>query len=68
VNGVDSDSAADGELSRPREEALLEAILRHQAGIDPFCIGPVLDLAAVGIVNSAWRNSPVEVWHASRGP
>lgn len=30
--------------------------------------GPVLDLAAVGIVNSGWRNSPVEDWHAGDGP
>jgi hypothetical protein len=26
------------------------------------------DLAAVGIVNSGWRNSPVEDWHAGDGP
>jgi hypothetical protein len=42
--------------------------LHHQVGIDPDHIGEVLDLAAVGIVNSAWRNSPVEDWHASGGP
>lgn len=28
------------------------------------CAAAVLDLAAVGIVNSAWRNSPAEDWHA----
>jgi len=35
------------------EDALLEAILRPQVGIDPFRVGQVLDLAAVGIVNPA---------------
>ena len=43
---------------------MLEAMLRHQVGIDPCAAGPVLDLVAVGMVNSAWRNSPVEDWHA----
>jgi len=56
------------EISPQREAALLEAVLRHQVGIDPSLVGPVLDLAAVGIVNSAWRNSPVEDWHAGDGP
>jgi hypothetical protein len=68
VNGAEHGSADDGELFAEREEALLEAILRHQVGVDPFRVGPVLDLAAVGIVNSAWRNSPVEDWHAGNGP
>ena len=44
-----------------------EAILRHQIGIDPQHLGSVLDLVALGIVNSAWRNSPVEDWHAHGG-
>jgi hypothetical protein len=50
-------------ISPERELALLDAILRHQVQLDPDHVGPVLDLAAVGIVNSAWRNSPVESWH-----
>ncbi len=56
------------EISPQREEALLEAVLRHQVGIDPSQLGPVLDVAAVGIVNGGWRNSPVEDWHAGDGP
>jgi hypothetical protein len=68
VNGAGGGSMDDGALSSAREEVLLEATLRHQVGIDPFRVGPVLDLAAVGIVNSAWRNSPVEDWHAGDGP
>ncbi len=51
-------------MSRQREQALVEAMLRYQVQIDPDELGPVLDLAAVGIVNSAWRNSPVEDWHS----
>src|SRR5205809_4720991 len=34
------------EISPRREEALLEAVLRHQVGIDPSQLGPVLDLVA----------------------
>jgi hypothetical protein len=55
-------------MSPQREAALVEAMLRHQVGVAPDRLGPVLDLAAVGIVNSGWRNSPVEDWHAGDGP
>ena len=64
----DQISAVRDEISPQQEEALLEAMLRYQVGIDPDRLGSVLDLAAVGIVNSAWRNSPVEDWHAGDGP
>lgn len=37
-------------------------------GIDPHWRGAVLDLAAVGLVNGVWRNSPVENRHADGGP
>lgn len=50
------------------EEAMVGRMLRHQVGIDPDRLDQVLDLAAVGIVNSTWRNSPVEDWHAGTGP
>lgn len=67
--------AGDGEgamsrdgMTPQREEALLAAMLRYQVGVDPNVVGPVLDLAAVGLVNDAWRNSPVENWHAGHGP
>jgi hypothetical protein len=56
-------SVADS-MSAQRERVLLEAMLRHQVGIEPYAAGAVLDLVAVGMVNSAWRNSPVEDWHA----
>ncbi|WP_219413451.1 hypothetical protein [Pseudonocardia nigra] len=67
VEDRDSDSDGD-EFTRQEEAVLVERVLRHQAGIDPRHLGQVLDLAAVGIVNSAWRNSPVEDWHAADGP
>jgi hypothetical protein len=66
---ADTDDAHKrGELTFAQEEDLLEAMLRHQVGIDPHHVGAVLDVAAVGVVNSAWRNSPVENWHAGDGP
>jgi hypothetical protein len=64
----DPASAVRDELSPQREQALLEAMLRHQVAMDPSQLAAVLDLAAVGIVNSGWRNSPVEDWHAGGGP
>ncbi|WP_143194316.1 hypothetical protein [Micromonospora sp. CB01531] len=46
----------------------MRAMLADQVGIDPDRVGPVLDLAALRVVNNAWRNSPVEDWHAGDGP
>ncbi|TCJ33006.1 hypothetical protein [Parafrankia sp. BMG5.11] len=57
-------AASDSPMSSRREQALVEVILRHQVQIDPDDLGAVLDLSAVGIVNGAWRNSPVEDWHS----
>ncbi len=62
--GEQPSGSVDDSISPEREDVLLEAILRHQVGIDPHAAAAVLDLAAVGLVNSAWRNSPVEDWHA----
>ena len=47
-----------------REDELIVQILRDQAGIDPRSLRPLLRLAALGLVNSAWRNTDVENWHA----
>lgn len=52
------------ELSPQREERLVGEMLRERGGIDPSRLGPVIDLAALGLVNSAWRNTCVEDWHA----
>ncbi|MFE9205414.1 hypothetical protein [Micromonospora sp. NPDC007230] len=58
----------DDALTPQQESEFVRAMLAHQVGIDPDRVGPVLDLAAVGVVNNAWRNSPVEDWHAGDGP
>lgn len=51
-------------ISPAREAQLINELLRDRVGIDPEELRPVVDLAALGLVNSAWRNSPVEDWHA----
>ncbi|WP_322751926.1 MULTISPECIES: hypothetical protein [unclassified Frankia] len=51
-------------VSRQGEQALVRAMLQYQVRIDPDDPGSVLDLAALGFVNSAWRNSPLEDWHS----
>jgi hypothetical protein len=39
-------------------------MLREQLGVDPNDAAVILDLAAIGITNGAWRNSPLEDWHS----
>lgn len=53
-----------GDLTPEREEQLICQLLRDKGGIDPDVAAPVIDLAAIGLVNSAWRNTCVEDWHA----
>ena len=55
---------AAGDLTPEREEQLTADLLRERVGIDPDKVGPVVDLAAIGLVNGAWRNTCVENWHA----
>jgi hypothetical protein len=43
--------------------AALRTLFRDNLAVDPDDVGVVLDLAAIGITNGAWRNSPVERWH-----
>jgi hypothetical protein len=52
------------ELSPEREDELLHQVLRDRLGVDPRQLRPILDLAALGLVNAAWRNTSVENWHA----
>ena len=56
--------AAD--MTPEREEQLTADLLRERAGIDPGNAGQLADLAAIGLVNGAWRNTCVENWHAQR--
>jgi hypothetical protein len=52
------------ELSSEREDELLHQLLADQVEVDPDRLRPILDLAALGLVNAAWRNTAVEDWHA----
>ncbi len=56
--------AASG-LTPEYEEQIMAGLLRERVGIDPGRVGPVVDLAAIGLVNGAWRNTCVERWHAA---
>ncbi|MFI8454562.1 hypothetical protein [Kitasatospora sp. NPDC085464] len=44
-------------------EETVEEMLRSRAGIDPVDLTALLDVLAIGITNSAWRNTCVEDWH-----
>jgi len=50
--------------SAAREDELIAQVLRDNVGVDPTQLRPILRLAALGMVNSAWRNTCVEDWHA----
>ena len=52
------------EVSPDCEGRLIAEMLRERGVIDPGRLGPVIDLAALGLVSSAWRNTCVEDWHA----
>jgi hypothetical protein len=56
---------AAGDMTPEREEQVMADLLREQVGIDPGKVGPLVDLAAIGLVNGAWRNTCVENWHAA---
>jgi len=51
-------------LSSQRDDELVVQILRDQVGVDPRTLRPILRLTALGLVNSAWRDTRVEDWHA----
>jgi hypothetical protein len=55
---------AAGDLTSEREERITIELLRERVGIDPDKVMPVVDLAAIGLVNGAWRNTCIENWHA----
>jgi hypothetical protein len=45
------------------DPARIPVLLRQEVGVDPNDAGVILNLAAIGITNGAWRNSQVEDWH-----
>lgn len=68
---MSSEGETSSEAQRMIEEAqammteeLFEEVLRTQAKVDPADLNALLDVLALGITNSAWRNSCVENWHA----
>lgn len=52
------------DLSPAHENELIDQVLRDTVRVDPTQLRPMLRLAALGLVNSAWRNTCVEDWHA----
>jgi hypothetical protein len=46
------------------DPARIAEVLRQDIGVDPNDAAIILNLATIGITNGAWRNSPVEDWHA----
>jgi hypothetical protein len=46
------------------DPARIAELLRQDIGVDPNDAAIILNLATIGITNGAWRNSPVEDWHA----
>jgi hypothetical protein len=47
------------------DPARIPALLRDHVGVDPNDAPVILDLAAIGITNGTWRNSPLEDWHGA---
>jgi hypothetical protein len=47
------------------DPARIRLLLRDHVGVDPNDAAVILDLAAIGITNGAWRNSPLEDWHGA---
>jgi len=54
---------AAGDLIPGRVAEAAADLLRKQVGIDPGQVGPLIDLASIGMVNLAWRNTCIESWH-----
>src|SRR5437879_3642981 len=51
-------------ISPAREQRLTVDLLRNRVGIDPDTLAPVVNLVALGLTNTAWRNTCVEDWHS----
>jgi hypothetical protein len=60
---LDSEEVATT-IGRGPDRAGIVTVLREHIGIEPSDPAMVLKLAAIGITNGTWRNSPLEDWHA----
>ena len=47
------------------DPARIPLLLREHVGVDPDDAAVIVDLAAIGITNGTWRNSPLEDWHGA---
>jgi hypothetical protein len=47
------------------DSARIPRLLREHVGVDPDDAAVIVDLAAIGITNGTWRNSPLEDWHGA---
>jgi hypothetical protein len=56
------DAMAMSSMHEP-DPARIPVLLGEHVGVDPDDAEVILDLAAIGITNGTWRNSPVEDWH-----
>src|SRR6266568_8391250 len=45
------------------DPARIPVLLHQEIGVDPNDAAVILNLAAIGITNGAWRNSQLEDWH-----
>lgn len=52
------------EPAHEQEDQFICEMLRERYGIGQDGLEQVVDLAAIGIVHDAWRNTCVEDWHA----
>ena len=53
-------TATNSKADNKADNMVADDVLRDKVGIDPRRLAPVLDLAALGLVNMAWRNTVVE--------
>lgn len=59
---------ARAELSPEEESALIVRMMRERGVPEPGVLGNIVPVWAIGLANSAWRNTLVEDWHAGTGP
>ncbi|WP_455360489.1 hypothetical protein [Streptomyces sp. SYSU K21746] len=56
------------ELTPEMENQVIGMMIRERGAADPTSLSDVTTLVALGLANSAWRNTRVENWHAGDGP
>lgn len=59
---------AGAKLTPDQEVELITKLVREKGVVDPDSLGHIAPVWAIGLANSAWRNTVVEDWHAGDGP